>query len=468
MLALISACVSVPDAPLRPEPFQLPDTFRLEAGTETEPAADWWKGFGDPALDRLVSAALAQSPVLRGASFSIDEAEALLRLALLGRGADLSSRAGASASRTASSDARLDVRGDAALLAGWEFDAFGRLDALIAAARSDRQGAVELRRDLAVSLVSETALAYITLRSSEARLQVARRNNAVQRESLELVRFLFENGRTTQLDLARAESQFRTTLASIPVFEAEIEASRNRLAALTGLPASDIVAASLAAVPAASAAVIPEMLIPLETGTPEALLRRRPDIRLAEARLASALALGSAARADLFPRITVNASFSGLIRNRGVAISEDSIGLDFGPSISWAGPDLRRVYARIDAADARSQQLLAAYENAVLNALAETETALSDYAAERRRTADLSAAGDAARQALELSTLRFEQGLDSFLAVLDAQRTLLDAEDRLVLNEAETARRAVRVYRALGGIWTDEQLAAFQAGTGQT
>jgi multidrug efflux system outer membrane protein len=468
LLGLIGACANVPPAPAVPEPVRLPGSFLQASGGEAEPAADWWRGFGDPVLDQLVAATLAQSPALRGAGFSIDEADALLRLALLGRRPDVSSRAGASASGTASSDSRIDVRGDAGVLASWEFDAFGRLDALVSAARFDRQAAIELRRDLAVSLIAETALAYITLRASEARLEVARRNSAAQSESLDLVRFLFENGRVTQLDLARAEAQFRTTLASIPVFEADIEASRSRLAALTGVPATSPRAVSLAPSGPDEQATIPELLIPLETGTPEAMLRRRPDIRLAEARLASALALGNVARAELFPRITVNASLTGLIRNRGVALSGDSVGLDFGPSISWAGPDLRRVYARIDASDARTQQIIASYENTVLNALAETETALSDYTAERRRRADLSAATDAARQALELSTLRYQQGLDSFLAVLDAQRTLLDAEDRLVVNEAETARRAVRAYRALGGIWMDDEPTAFRAETGSS
>jgi len=210
--------------------------------------------------------------------------------------------------------------------------------------------------------------------------------------------------------------------------------------------------------------VIPVLTASLNTGTPESLLRRRPDVRLAEARLGAALALTEAARADLFPRITLNANLLGLVRNRGVAISEDSIGFDIGPAISWAGPDLRRVYAGIDVSDARASRLVAEYEASVLNALADVETALTDLAAEQRRTEDLEAAQNSARRALELASLRFREGLDSYLNVLDAQRTLLDAEDRLAVNRAETARRAIRAYRSLGGIWTDEELAAFRAG----
>ncbi|MBU4568398.1 MAG: TolC family protein, partial [Alphaproteobacteria bacterium] len=178
----------------------------------------------------------------------------------------------------------------------------------------------------------------------------------------------------------------------------------------------------------------------------------------------AALALGDAARANLFPRISLNANLFGVVSDTGVAFNEDSIGLSFGPAISWAGPDLRRVYAQIDVNDARTMGAVADYEAAVLDALSDAETALSNYGTERRRRADLEAALTSARRAYELARLRFEQGLDSSLDVLDAQRTLLDAEDRLAVNEAEIARRAIRAYRSLGGIWTDEDFTAFRAG----
>ncbi|MEO0721849.1 MAG: TolC family protein, partial [Pseudomonadota bacterium] len=123
---------------------------------------------------------------------------------------------------------------------------------------------------------------------------------------------------------------------------------------------------------------------------------------------------------------------------------------------------LRRVYARIDQADAFSMQAAALYEQAVLDALADAESALSDYALELERRADLVIAAAAARRALDLATLRFQEGLDDYLDVLDAQRTLLDAEDRLATSQAETASRAIRAYRALGGVWDDPALVDFR------
>lgn len=458
--AILAGCASVPDAPLSGTPVvETGATFSLPAG-EAAPASAWWASFDDPELRRLVETALTASPVLRGADATVDEAEALLRLALLGRSPSTTTTASATASRPTGGGDDLDATGRAVLAASWEVDAFGRLGAAIEAARYDAAAARELRRDLAVSVASETALAYIDLRSAEARLAVARQNAEVQEENLNLVRTLVENGRANELDLGRAETQYRTTLASIPVFEASIASARSRLAALTGSAAT---LPSAAAASAAQAGRVPRLTTPLATGTPEEMLRRRPDVRQAEARIGATLALGRAARANLFPRINFNADLFGLISDNGVAFNEDSIGLSFGPAISWAGPDLRRVNANIEASDARARAAAADYEATVLDALAETETALSNYVTELQRRADLEAALSSARRARVMASLRFEQGLDSSLDVLDTQRTLLTAEDQLAVNEAEIARRAVRAYRSLGGIWTDEELAAFRA-----
>lgn len=459
--ALLAGCANVPDAPVTGAPAIETGTAFSALSGDTAPDTAWWTGFDDPGLHQLVEAALTASPVLRGADASVEETEALLRLALLGQSPSTAMTASATASRPTGGGDDFELSGRAGLAASWELDAFGRLGAAIDAARFDQTAARELRRDLAVSIAAETALAYIDLRSAEARLRVAEENAAVQQESLELVRTLFENGRANQLDLSRAETQFRTTLASIPVFRASIAAATARLAALTGNAAT--LPATGSQIDEARVARVPRLTATLSSGTPEDMLRRRPDVRFAEARIGSALALGRAARANLFPRITLNADLFGLVRDTGVAFNEDSIGLSVGPAISWAGPDLRRVYAGIDASDARTRAAAADYEATVLDALAEAETALSNYVTERDRRADLEAALASARRARELARLRFEQGLDSSLDVLDAQRTLLVAEDQLAVNEAEIARRAVRAYRSLGGIWTDEELTAFRA-----
>ncbi|MEE2921380.1 MAG: TolC family protein, partial [Pseudomonadota bacterium] len=181
----------------------------------------------------------------------------------------------------------------------------------------------------------------------------------------------------------------------------------------------------------------------------------RPDIRAAEAALGRQVALGEAARAELFPTIVWNADVFALFNPDNSVGDLSSLGFGIGPAIQWAGPDLRRVRANIDASDARTEAAIAQYEVTVLAALSEVESALTQYVSELRRRDDLESAATSARRSLELARLRFEEGVDDYLDVLDAQRTLLDAEDRLAESRQQTSEAAIAAYRALGGISED-------------
>lgn len=439
------------------------EVFRVEAVTPEPVSADWWTRFDDPRLGELVELALARSPALTGADFSVAAAQAELRRVRLARSPDLASQAGADVGRPAGRGGDPEITLDGALLASWEIDAYGRIAALIESAEASAEAVRQIRRDLAVSIASDTALAYVELRGAQRRLSITRQNAAAQKEGLGLIRTLLENGRATQLDLDRAEAIYRTTLASIPTFQADIDDATNRLATLTGRPATQA-GLDFADLLEDTDVAIPSLSGPLAAGAPRQLLRRRPDVRLAEADLASALALSAAARADLFPEITLNANAAALFTSTGTFIDEDGLGFGIGPAIRWAGPDLRRVRAAIDAADARAGIAAASYEQVVLEALSDAETALSRYVNERSRRADLVAAAEAAQRALTLATLRFQEGVDDYLDVLDAQRTRLDAEDRLAASRLETARRAIQAYRSLGGIFDDNALTAVRAG----
>jgi len=260
------------------------------------------------------------------------------------------------------------------------------------------EAAEQARRDVAVIISSETALAYVDLRGAQKRLQVARDNANTQAQSLELLNALLDNGRATALDINRADAQYRTTLAQLPIFQAIIDGAVSRLAVLTGSSASQPPSSitglgqSPRAIPALSAAVT--------LGSPADLIRRRPDIRAAETEIARRLALGE---------------------------------------------------ADIDISDAETERAYKIYERTVLQALADVEVALANLINERQRQADLERAVASARGAVELAQLRFDEGVDDFLDVLDAQRTLLDSEDRLAQNELQTTRLAVLTYRELGG-----------------
>ncbi|MEM0985450.1 MAG: TolC family protein [Pseudomonadota bacterium] len=467
--SLVSACATDPltIAPL-PQPSDEDAAFAGAASpalTAETPPTEWWTGFGDPALTALVEQALRNSPTLRRADFDVVAAEAELRQIGLERTPSTSGQVNANFSEPAgrSEPAEWDIRGS--LSASWEFDAWGRIASLIDSALATADGIEQARRDVAVTVASETALAYVDLRGAQRRLAVARQNAEAQAEGLTLIETLRDNGRGTQLDYDRAETVYRTTLASLPVFEADIDDATARLAALTGGFATESETLFSALLTEADAQV-PALEGPLAVGSPAAMLQRRPDVRLAEAQLASAVALSEAVRADLFPRITLGATASGLFRPEANFGTEDGFnpGFSIGPAIQWSGPDLRRVYAAIDANDARAQALAAVYEDTVLTALSDAQVAISNYINERDRRADLIAAEASAQSAFVLASRRFEEGLDDYLDVLDAQRTRLDAEDRLALSELETARRAIRAYRSLGGIWETQELTAFRAG----
>jgi outer membrane protein, multidrug efflux system len=444
----LSACVSVAPSEVAP---QLPEIGSLELdGLERAVPDDWWSRFGDSDLTALVRQALRNNRDLAAAEANVRAAQILLAGRRLDGAVSTTSTAGASLSRPASANADLSIGLDGGLSARWEYDAFGRIAALVEAAELDLETAREVRRDIAVIIASETALAYADLRGAQRRLEVARRNVEVQTQSFELLQTLFDNGRATELDLSRAEAQFRTTLATIPLLEQAAENAVSRLAALTG-QSSFAPDERLDALDAGTRA-IPELDAALVTGSLEDMIRRRPDIRAAEARLASDLALGEAARADLFPTITFNADVFAILSDDTGFDGSDFIGFSVGPAIRWAGPDLRRERLAVDLADARAEASARNYEQTVIAALSEVDIALTSYARELQRRDDLVIAVESAARAVELARLRFEEGYDDFLDVLDAQQTLLDAEDRLALSRVQATRNAISAYRALGGM----------------
>ncbi len=436
----------------------IPATFDA-AGVEAqidEETSDWWRQFDDPLLIDLVEEALSRNRELAFAEANVDTAKAQLAAQLLGRTYSTTTTASADLGRAARDDADIELSASGSLGASWEYDAFGRIEAEIDSARFDLVATEEARRDVAVIIAGETARAYADLRGGQVRLAVAQRNAELQADSLDLLYTLEQNGRATRLDLERAESQYRDTLATLPQFQSDLLTASARLATLTGYAspsASPLVQQALETTPG-----IPVPPQALNVGTPEGLIRRRPDIRAAEADIASLLALGEVERANLFPTLTFNADIFALFDDSGDVV--DSFGFGLGPALRWDGPDLRRVRADIEIADAETRAAFAAYENTVVSALGEIEIALTEYTQELARRSDLEASAASAERAAELARLRFEEGLDDFLDVIDAQRTLLAAQDRLEQSRLESTRRAITAYRALGGVWTTDALDA--------
>lgn len=456
MLILLSGCASSPEQPKIP-PSNVGGQFLTADAGLSEFNDAWWTQFDDAALSGLIERSLVANKSLGVAAANVRLAEATAAGQRLSRTYSTRTTTGASLGRAARAGQSIEVSAQAGLGASWEFDAFGRIEALIAAAEFDVEAARQARRDAAVIVASQTALTYVELRGAQRRLNVARENASTQAEGLELLQALLDNGSATQLDLERAVAQYRTTLASLPTFEATIQTSVSALAVLTGQSANQQDQAVTALMQ--QSGDIPEHRGAIVIGSVDDLIRRRPDIRQAEAVIARQLALGEVSRADLFPTVTLSADLLGLFDGTNDVGDLTSFGFGIGPSITWAGPDLRRVRANIDVSDARTELAIAGYEQTVLAALGEVEIALTDYVKELERRDDLRQAAESARRALTLARLRFEEGLDDYLDVLDAQRTLLDAEDRLAESRLQSSARAIIAYRALGGVWTSDDVA---------
>lgn len=457
--AILTACAtpSAPPPPVVPAISLSTENFANAPSSigMVEGSPVWWAQFNDPNLTALIDLALENNTSLDVASANIDTARAITARTELGASYNTTTTLSPQI-RVQNRSSNLDVQTNfgGGLSASWEYDAFGRIAAAIKAAELNEQALEDARRDVAVIVASDVASAYIDLRGAQARAAVAQNNARAQEQTLGLLQDLVDNGRSTELDLRRSQAQYRTTLASIPRFMAAIDGAKARLAALTGQAANDIGAGAGTITGsgtindiAARMTDIPQHSGALQIGSAPDMLRRRPDIRRAETLIAQSLALGEVERARLFPTVIFNGNLSSLFNNGG------SIGLGFGPAIRWDGPDLRGVRADIDIADAQTLALVASYEDAVINALSEVEITLSAYAREMERQDDLRAAVTAARAALDLARIRFDEGLDDFLDVLDAQRTLLDTEDRLVESQQFASILAVRTYRVLGGVW---------------
>ncbi len=456
---LLAGCTVGPDH-IRPQIATGDQFLRTETPIAAAPSAKaelaFWQRFEDPMLSALVEDALRANHDLRIGLARLDQARALSRQSRFDLFPTVTAQAGASENRTSTDQApgvsradRDTQSRDAAALLSWELDLFGRVRRGVQAQRADSDAVAADLAALQVSVVAELAQAYFDLRGRQAQLAVARGNADNQRDSSELVTTWFEAGRGTELDTSRAGAQLESTLARIPALEAEVAAGMHRIAVLTGRSPEALVAQL------ETPQALPLLHDPVAAGAPAELLRRRPDIAAAEHRLEAATARIGVATADLFPRFTLGGLIGSQAGSGGDLFGRDSETRLVALGIDWSFLDVGRVRARLMAAEAGADEHLARYQQTVLRALEETETALARYRHARDERAHLEAAAVASARGAELARLRFEGGLVDFLQVLDAERRRLDAEDQLAQSQARTATALVAVYRALAGGWPE-------------
>ena len=449
---LLTACAAGPDY-VPPENKLTASFARADSVvySSAQPEHDWWRSLHDALLSDLVDRALVENNDLQVASANIRASRALLRLQRFDAYPTVTASGSAIRQRSSETlqlaDDRDETFYDAGFDAAWELDLFGRVARTSEATLAGHEAQIADQRALAVAVTAEVARVYLELRGAQLQLAVANRNAENQQHTLGLTEVLRDQGRGTNLDVARAEAQLATTRAIAESLQVDVARSIHRLGVLVGQPPASLVdllspSAPLPAVPAVIA-----------IGDPAELLRRRADIHAAERRLAASTAEIGIATADLFPRITLTGSIgylAGSGADFGRSGTERSV---IGPFLSWPAFDLGRVHARIAAADANADALLASYEQTVLVALEETENALVAFARTASRQAHLDDAEKASSRAVTLAQSRFRNGLDSFLSVLDAERRLLEAESLLAQAATENALAFVSIYKALGGGW---------------
>ena len=425
------------------------------AFTTAEPTGQWWRLYQDPILDGLVADALAHNTDLRIATANLARARAMLRESRAGRLPETSIGAGASYGRLPSSQAapgsdRTDSSFDVGLNIAYEVDLFGRVSRSIEAANGDAAAAEAARDAVRVAVAAETARAYADASAAAARLAVAERTVALIDRTLEVTTKRFEAGRGTRLDVARVASLRDQQRAALPPLRSERDGALFRLAMLTGRAPAELP-------PSAGArqnVLRLDQAIPVGDG--RALLARRPDVREAERRLAAETARVGIATADLYPRISFGASVGATGPSLGDLFGGGPFRWLLGPLLNWSFPNQEANRARIDQAQASSAAALANFDGTILNALRETETALSSYAHELDRRIALNDARGQAETAARLARLQQREGKIDSLAVLDAERTLAQTEADLALSDARVATTQVDLFRALGGGWQAE------------
>lgn len=447
----------IPPEPSFPDAFTHTGSDGFAASSTAVASAinhEWWSILADPALDGLIQRAADGSLDLRLATLRIREARALRGVVAADNYPQVSLDAQASRQQQSSTTRQGDFASNDAFNlfqggfdASWEIDVFGRIARNLEAAEADIQSIEQARRDVLVTLVSEVARNYVELRGFQQRLEIARKNIALQKDTLELTRSRFRAGLTSDLDVAQAESSLASVESQVPVLDQGVQAAIHRIGVLLGQqPTSLIAELSLPGpIPAARGEV--------PVGLPSELLRRRPDIRQAERDVAAAAARIGVATSDLYPRFSITGSF-GFASDKVPSLLDGSSRFwSFGPSMRWPILEWGRIRQNIKVQESRNEQALVRYESVILRSFEDVENALVAYTREQARLTSLEQALAANQRAFDLANQLYSAGLTDFQRVLDSQRGLFQSEDAAIDSRRAVTSNLVALYKALGGGW---------------
>ena len=457
LVLFLSSCALVgPDYEGAPE-VDLPQSWNHKLGEEFVAGeidlTQWWKNLNDATLDELIDEASKDNLNIRIAISRVEEARGNFGIVDSLRFPQVDMEGGVKRSKTSESASYArsitDTFSTIGLDMGWEIDVFGYVRRSIEAADAEIDASIEHYRDVMVVLYAEIAKSYISARTYQARLKSARQNVANQKETVNIVEARYDAELVSEIDVYQSRQNLAASEAAIPLLNAALDRSINRLAVLLGKKPGYL--QSKLNQPKA----IPEPPKQVTLLLPAEILRQRPDIRQAERNLAAQTARIGITIAEMYPRF----SLGGTI---GVSKASDNSGnteyYSFGPSFTWEVFDAERHEAEIKVQDERLEQARASYEKTVLRALEEVENALTAYNEEQGRIQKIKSSVDASIIVNEITKARYSAGLIDFQEVLDAQRVVFNQEDDLAASQGELIQHLIEIYWSMGGGWDESQL----------
>ena len=455
---LLAGCISVGPDYQRPE-TQTPDAWNQAVTRDLgsgEPAlVSWWQVLDDPVLSDLITQAAVSNLDVKVVLARLEAAGATYGVARSQYWPTVDGIGSAGATR-ASEDTTpvipesLDREGQLYQLGGtvaWELDLWGRVRRIVESSQASYEAAEEAYRDALVVLCSQVALTYVDVRTLQQQILKLEANIAMLKETLDIVKNRNMAGLVPDLNVAQAERDLAVAEASLPDLRARLFSAMNRLGVLAGRAPSALHDQLAEPMP------IPAVPEKVEVGLPAELLRQRPDIRQRERELAAQNARIGVAKAEYYPIFSLPGTFVLEAADAGNLFDGGSLAYSFGPQFRWNLFAGGRVRQNVRLEEARTQELLARYEQQVLQAVEEVETSMSDLAQERARHVKLTEAVSAARRTLDMSLVLYRSGLTDFQNVLDAQRILISQESDLTASAGRLCADLVKVYKALGGGW---------------
>ncbi|MBR5813127.1 MAG: efflux transporter outer membrane subunit [Bacteroidaceae bacterium] len=453
---LLSICIC---AIAQKDDALLDDKFPLEwndgeyFNQELPPDDDWWRNFNDPVLDSLITVAATNNYSVLGAMENIRKAKAAWRTSQGKMMPAFGLALGWQRAKTSGNIAQTlyteawEGEFSSALSMQWQADIFGSIYMRSKAQKMLFMASEEEYKAVMVTLTANVATVYFSLKQSLARMQVLKENVNSQREIMKIVLSRYETGLASKLDVAQSRSVYYSTMAQIPAMQATIESYRNGMAVLLGTYPQELEGWL------DEHSGLPDYIEPVSVGIPAMLVRRRPDIRVAEREVEANAAMLGATKRDWFPQLLLNGSIGFSSDETRRLFRSKSLTWEIAPSLKWtifSGGErinaTREARATLDAS-------IASFNSTLLTAMQEVENAMSQYKSSVEQIVSLREAVNQNIETLTLSLELYKQGLTEYQNVLDAQRTLLTYQDYLVQAQGSSLIYLIKLYEALGGGW---------------